>query len=45
MPDEVLARRRAAWRAPESNYPRGVLAKFRKLSASASKGAVLDSDE
>jgi dihydroxy-acid dehydratase len=45
VPDDVLARRRAAWRAPQSNYPRGVLAKFRRLSSSASKGAVLDSDE
>jgi dihydroxy-acid dehydratase len=42
--DEELARRRAAWKPPVSNYPRGVLAKFRHLSASASQGAVLDGD-
>jgi dihydroxy-acid dehydratase len=42
--DEELARRRAAWKPPVSNYPRGVLAKFRPLSASASQGAVLDGD-
>ena len=44
-PADELARRKAAWKRPESNYPRGVLAKFRKLSSSASKGAVLDGDD
>ena len=42
--DDELARRRAAWKPPVSNYPRGVLAKFRHLSSSASLGAVLDGD-
>ncbi len=45
VPADELARRKAAWKRPESNYPRGVLAKFRKLSSSASKGAVLDGDD
>jgi dihydroxy-acid dehydratase len=44
VPDDELARRRAAWKPPASNYPRGVLAKFRHLSSSASQGAVLDGD-
>ena len=42
--DAVLAERRAAWRAPAPRYTRGVLAKFAKNAASASKGAVLDGD-
>ena len=42
--DEVLATRRAAWRAPAPRYVRGVLAKFAKNASSASKGAVLDGD-
>ena len=45
VPESELAARRAAWTPPASNYPRGVLAKFRKLSSSASTGAVLDGDE
>jgi dihydroxy-acid dehydratase len=40
--DAELARRRAAWKAPKPRYTRGVLAKFAKLSTSASRGAVLD---
>jgi len=43
--DAELAKRRAAWKPPAARYARGVLAKFRRLSSSASKGAVLDSDE
>ena len=39
-----LERRRAAWRAPAPRYTRGVLAKFAKNAASASRGAVLDDD-
>ncbi len=41
--DEDLARRRAAWKAPQPRYTRGVLAKFAFNAASASRGAVLDS--
>ncbi|MGC4395966.1 dihydroxy-acid dehydratase [Hydrogenophaga sp. T2] len=37
-----LAQRRAAWKAPEPRYTRGVQAKFAFNAASASKGAVLD---
>jgi dihydroxy-acid dehydratase len=35
-----LAKRRAAWRAPETHYRTGVLAKYAKLVSSASEGAV-----
>jgi len=42
VPDAEIARRRAAWKAPAPRYTRGVLAKFAKNAASASKGAVLD---
>jgi dihydroxy-acid dehydratase len=40
-----IARRRAAWRAPAPRYLRGVLAKFYRLTSSASRGAVLDAFE
>jgi dihydroxy-acid dehydratase len=40
--DDEIARRRAAWQAPQPRYRRGVLAKFAFNAASASKGAVLD---
>ncbi|HEX2531738.1 MAG TPA: dihydroxy-acid dehydratase [Burkholderiaceae bacterium] len=40
--DEEIARRRANWTAPPPRYTRGVLAKFAKLTSSASKGAVTD---
>jgi len=42
--DAILAKRRAAWVAPQPRYTRGVLAKFAKNASSASKGAVLDGD-
>ena len=42
--DAELARRRASWRPPAARYTRGVLAKFMKNAASASRGAVLDAD-
>ena len=42
--DEVLAARRAKWTPPAVRYTRGVQAKFAKLAASASFGAVLDKD-
>jgi dihydroxy-acid dehydratase len=38
--DEVLAVRRASWTAPEPRFPRGVLAKYRRLVGSAAEGAV-----
>ena len=43
--DEVIAARRAAWKAPAPRYTRGVLAKFAKNASSASSGAVLDKFE
>jgi dihydroxy-acid dehydratase len=45
VPAEELARRRAAWTAPASSYPRGVLAKYARLVSSASLGAVTDRPE
>ena len=42
VPDEEIARRRAAWQPPKARYTRGVLAKFGKLASTASKGAVTD---
>jgi dihydroxy-acid dehydratase len=40
--EDEFAARKAAWRAPKPRYTRGVLAKFAKLAASASRGAVTD---
>jgi dihydroxy-acid dehydratase len=40
--DAELARRRAAWQPPKPRYTRGVLAKFARLTSSASRGAVTD---
>ncbi|MBF2072867.1 MAG: dihydroxy-acid dehydratase [Synechococcales cyanobacterium C42_A2020_086] len=40
--DEELAQRRAQWQPPEPRYTRGVLAKYAKLVASSSLGAVTD---
>jgi dihydroxy-acid dehydratase len=40
VPEEEIARRRAAWVRPAPKYTRGVLAKFAALAAPASKGAV-----
>jgi dihydroxy-acid dehydratase len=42
--DAELAKRRGAWQPPAPRYVRGVLAKFAKNAASASRGAVLDAD-
>jgi dihydroxy-acid dehydratase len=44
VPEDVIARRRAAWSAPAPRYTRGVLAKFARNASSASRGAVLDGD-
>jgi dihydroxy-acid dehydratase len=40
VPDDELARRRAAWRPPEPRYTGGVMAKYAALVSSASEGAV-----
>ena len=42
VPDDVLARRRAAWQPPPPRYTAGVLHKYAKLVSSASLGAVTD---
>jgi dihydroxy-acid dehydratase len=44
VPDEVIATRRAAWTPPPPRYTRGVLGKFWRNAASASRGGVLDAD-
>ena len=44
VPDAEIAARRAVWKQPAPRYTRGVLAKFARNAASASKGAVLDGD-
>ncbi len=43
VPEDEIARRQAAWKRPAPRYTRGVLAKFSRNAASASRGAVLDS--
>jgi dihydroxy-acid dehydratase len=40
--DEEMVARKAAWVQPAPHYTRGVLAKFAKLTTSASEGAVTD---
>jgi dihydroxy-acid dehydratase len=42
VPEDEIARRRAAWRPPAPRYTRGVLAKYAKQVSSASTGAVTD---
>jgi dihydroxy-acid dehydratase len=42
VPDEELARRRAAWTPPPPRYTSGVLAKYARLVSSSSLGAVTD---
>jgi len=42
VPDAEIARRRKTWKAPKPRYTRGVLAKYARLVASASEGAVTD---
>lgn len=42
LTDAELAERKAAWVQPEPRYRRGVLAKYAKLTSSASLGAVTD---
>ncbi len=40
--DAGIARRRAAWKAPAPRYTHGVLAKFARLTSTASRGAITD---
>jgi dihydroxy-acid dehydratase len=42
--DAELEKRRAAWQQPAPRYTHGVLAKYAKLVATASEGAVTDKD-
>jgi dihydroxy-acid dehydratase len=42
VPEDEIARRRAAWKAPVPRYTTGVLAKYAKLVSSSSVGAVTD---
>jgi len=42
VPDEELARRRAAWKQPRPRFDRGLLAKYTHLVSTASIGAVTD---
>jgi len=42
VPDEELARRRAAWKQPRPRFSRGLLAKYTHLVSTASIGAVTD---
>ncbi len=40
VPEDEIARRRAAWKAPEPRYTRGVLGKFAVLARPANEGAL-----
>jgi len=40
--DDVIAQRRARWKAPAPRYTRGVMAKYARLVSTASRGAVTD---
>ncbi|WP_028962865.1 dihydroxy-acid dehydratase [Sulfobacillus thermosulfidooxidans] len=42
VPEEEIERRRQQWQPPDPKYTRGVLAKYRKLVSSSSRGAVTD---
>ncbi|HEX8148538.1 MAG TPA: dihydroxy-acid dehydratase [Pyrinomonadaceae bacterium] len=42
VPEDEIARRRAAWSPPPARYTRGVLAKYARLVSSSSLGAVTD---
>lgn len=42
VPVEEIQRRRAAWKPPKPKYTRGVLAKYARMVAPASEGAVTD---
>jgi dihydroxy-acid dehydratase len=43
VPEQELAKRRAAWTQPKLRFTRGLLAKYAYLVSSATKGAVTDS--
>jgi dihydroxy-acid dehydratase len=43
VPEDELAKRRAAWKQPKPRFTRGLLAKYAYLVSTATKGAVTDS--
>ncbi|KAJ2969467.1 hypothetical protein NQ176_g8648 [Zarea fungicola] len=43
--DEIMAKRRAAWKAPPPRYTRGTLTKYARLVTDASHGCVTDSPQ
>jgi dihydroxy-acid dehydratase len=45
VPEDELARRRAAWKQPAPRYTRGLMGKYMKLVSTASRGAVTDRSE
>ena len=45
VPEQELARRRAAWKPRRARYRSGVLAKYARCVRSASEGAVTDAEE
>lgn len=42
VPEDVVAERRKAWKAPEPRYTRGTLSKYARLVTNASEGCVTD---
>ena len=42
VPEEELAKRKAAWKQPAPRYKRGLLGKYTRIVSTASKGAVTD---
>jgi dihydroxy-acid dehydratase len=40
--DDVIAKRRAAWKQPAPKYTRGLMGKYIRLVSPATKGAVTD---
>ena len=42
VPAKELAARRKKWKAPKPRYTQGLLAKYRKLVSTASRGAITD---
>ncbi|HZM35606.1 MAG TPA: dihydroxy-acid dehydratase [Burkholderiales bacterium] len=44
VPAKELAARRRRWKAPKPRYTKGLLAKYRRLVSSASRGAITDSE-
>ena len=45
VPDDELAKRRAAWKQPKPRFTKGLLAKYAYLVSTATKGAITDGFE